>query len=169
MVRWEAKYDALIGFCGPSENHKCSLGLEVIVGEKEEGYNKFLNTFEHYSKRLYARVVIVDLLHKSLPKLALCATTTCNKFIATWVRKHWAKLKKLWNLYCRAAVGPILGHANDGDAHCKKLMLEDYRGVNQFVPRFNVGWEGGSMVLVSCLMETCTVLVIKTKPIMERN
>lgn len=142
FVRWEANYDTLIGFCGKIEDHVCSFGLEVKVGDGDEGYHNIVNTFEGYSKGMYARVVIVNPLHEGLPKLALCAIPTCNKFNADWVRAQWEQMKQFWDLYCRQ-VGPLLGHASDGDARRRKLMLEDYRGVNQGSnQRYKVGWEG---------------------------
>ncbi len=132
----------MIGFCGPSKEHKCSYGLEILVGEGNEGYDKIVSTFEHCIKGQYARVIIVNPLHESMPKLALCASATCNKFDANWVRQHWMQLKSMWDKYCREIVGPLLGHASDGDARRRKLMLEDYRGMNSSYPRYKVGWEG---------------------------
>ncbi|KAL2607864.1 hypothetical protein R1flu_026437 [Riccia fluitans] len=72
-MRWEARHDTLVGFCGDKDNHVCKMGLEVEVGFGE-------------------------------------------------------------------SVGPILGHANDGDAHRRKLMLEDYLGSEG--QRWIVGWDG---------------------------
>ncbi|KAL2612447.1 hypothetical protein R1flu_024139 [Riccia fluitans] len=127
-VRWEARRDTLIGFCGDKDNHVCKMGLEVEVGSGESGYSKIVESFEQKIQGLYARVVIVNPLHEKLPRLIVYASITCNSFTASWVRDHWKGLKQRWDKYCRQVLGPVLGHANDGDARRRKLMLEDYLG-----------------------------------------
>lgn len=116
--------------------------MEVPIGEGTEGYDNIVSTFEKYSKSCYARCVLVNPLHSSMPKLIVCATATCNKFDNQWVRDHWIQLKSFWDEYCRADVGPLIGHASDGDARRRKLMLADYRGRNGLDRRYDVGWEG---------------------------
>ncbi|KAL2609554.1 hypothetical protein R1flu_028127 [Riccia fluitans] len=126
IVRWEARRDMLIGFCGDKDNHVCKMGLEVEVGSGESSYSKIVESFEQKIQGSYARVVIVNPLHEKLPRLIVYASVTCNSFIASWVQDHWKGLKQRWDKCCRQAVGPILGHANDGDARRRKLMKEDY-------------------------------------------
>lgn len=58
------------------------------------------------------------------------------------MREHWKLLKTAWDEQCRDSVGPLLGHASDGDARRRKLMLEEYRGATGNYPRYNIGWEG---------------------------
>ncbi|KAL3695382.1 hypothetical protein R1sor_009458 [Riccia sorocarpa] len=38
-VRWECRRDTLIGFCGSKDAHTCRLGLELAVGDGEDGYS----------------------------------------------------------------------------------------------------------------------------------
>ncbi|KAL2630890.1 hypothetical protein R1flu_015576 [Riccia fluitans] len=95
-VRWEARRDTLIGFCGDKDNHVCKMGLEVEVGSGESGYSKIVESFEQ-------------------------------------------KIQD-WDKCCRQVVGPVLGHASDGDARRRKLMLEDYLGSEG--QRWTVGWDG---------------------------
>ncbi|KAL2607929.1 hypothetical protein R1flu_026502 [Riccia fluitans] len=45
-VRWEARRDTLIGFCGDKDNHVCKMGLEVEVGFGDSGYSKIVESFE---------------------------------------------------------------------------------------------------------------------------
>lgn len=136
----------LIGFCGESgDDHECSFGVEIVVGTGDTGYENIVSTFKNYIQGMYARVIIVNPLHQSLPRLALCALATCNRFTADWVRRQWEELKRMWDLYCREGVGPVIGHASDGDARRRKLMLEDYLGKSNDLPRYSVGWEGWRM------------------------
>ncbi|KAL2624488.1 hypothetical protein R1flu_008733 [Riccia fluitans] len=139
-ARWEARRDTLIGFCGDKDNHVCKMGLEVEVGSGESGYSKIVESFEKKIQGSYARVVIVNPLHEKLPRLIVYASVTCNSFIVSWVRDHWKGLRQRWDKCCRQVVGPILGHASDGDARRRKLMLEDYLGSEG--QRWTVGWDG---------------------------
>ncbi|KAL2633401.1 hypothetical protein R1flu_004880 [Riccia fluitans] len=45
-IRWEARRDTLIGFCGDKDNHVCKMGLEVEVGSGESSYSKIVESFE---------------------------------------------------------------------------------------------------------------------------
>ncbi|KAL2610849.1 hypothetical protein R1flu_022541 [Riccia fluitans] len=139
-MRWEARRDTLIGFCGDKDNHVCNMDLEVEVGFGESGYSKIVESFEQKIQGSYARVVIVNPLHEKLPRFIVYASVTCNSFTVSWVRDHWKGLKQRWDKCCREAVGPVLGHANDGDARRRKLMLEDYLGSEG--QRWTVGWDG---------------------------
>ncbi|KAL3678512.1 hypothetical protein R1sor_021468 [Riccia sorocarpa] len=139
-VRWESRRDTQIGFCGQKESHTCRLGLEVKVGSGEEGYSRIVDSFESNVIGSYARVVIVNLLHEKLPRLVISASVTCNSFDATWIREQWDWMKCEWDKHCRAQVGPIIGHASDGDSRRRKLMLSDY--CSKFGTRWKLEWEG---------------------------
>ncbi|KAL2631800.1 hypothetical protein R1flu_016486 [Riccia fluitans] len=116
------------------------MDLEVEVGFGESDYSKIVESFEQNIQGLYAPVVIVNPLHEKLPRLIVYAYVTCNSFAASWVLNHWKGLKQRWDKCCRQAVGLVLGHANDGDARRRKLMLEDYLGSEG--QRWIVGWDG---------------------------
>lgn len=78
----------MIGFYGKEgDDHKRAFGLEVLVGSGDDGYENIVSMFKSFTQGMYACVVIVNPLHKSLPHLALCAIATCNRFDANWVRQ----------------------------------------------------------------------------------
>ena len=77
----------------------------------------------------FARVIVVNPLHDKLPHLVLAACCTCRCFDSGWIRKQWNQIDNLWNKHCYATVGPILGHASNGDSRRCQLMLLDYRGI----------------------------------------
>ncbi|KAL3680514.1 hypothetical protein R1sor_023470 [Riccia sorocarpa] len=104
-IRWEAKRDTLIGFCGNKENHVCEFGLELEVGCGEVRYSKIVNSFEQNVQGSYV-------------------------------------VKGKWDEHCRDIVGPVIGHASDGDSRRRKLMLEDYNSCDG--QRWSIGWEGWS-------------------------
>ncbi|KAL2621659.1 hypothetical protein R1flu_001864 [Riccia fluitans] len=165
-MRWEARRDTLIGFCGDKDNHVCKMGLEVEVGSGESGYSKIVESFEQKIQGSYAQVVIVNPLHEKLPRLIVYTCVTCNSFIASWVRDHWKGLKQRWDKCCRQVVDPVLGHASDGDACRRKLMLEDY--LESEGQRWTVGWDG--WVLSSIVLDSGDVYALEDQdPIHNGN
>jgi hypothetical protein len=139
--RWLPKHDTLLGFCGKKNNHECSVGLEIMVGEGEGGFNNIVDAFDNYVVAHQARCLIVNALVTGFPRLCILGMGTCNKFDASWVRRQWNSLASLWTSHCLESVGPLLGHASDGDARRRKLMLEDYSGNEIPGPRQDLRWE----------------------------
>jgi hypothetical protein len=109
------KHDTLLGFCGKKTNHQCKVGLEMKVGDGENGFTIIDESFNNYIIGHMVRCVIVNPLVSNFPRLCILATSTCNKFDATEVRRQWKQMLSLWNTHCLELVGPLLGHASDGD------------------------------------------------------
>lgn len=130
----------MLGFCGTKENHTCIHFYKTSVGIGEEGYNKVVDSFRFYKVAGFIRCIVVNPLHDELPRLVLVACCTCGCFDSGWVRQQWQRIDTLWTKYCYDAVGPILGHASDGDSRRQQLMLEDYKGL--VGRRLTVDWEG---------------------------
>ena len=68
--------DTIIGFCGPMtedpKNHRCQVGLEIKVGEDPGGaYDRIVNTFETLKAGNYLRVIMINPLHRLVPKLII--------------------------------------------------------------------------------------------------
>lgn len=139
-VAWDHRWDTLVGFCGPVDNHVCEPNYKELVGTGNEGYTKIVDSFRTNRIGAFARVVMVNPLHRSLPRLALVVTCTCNCFDATWVREQWNRIEELWNKECAEIVGPIVGHASDGDSRRRQLMLADY--TSGAGSRGSINWEG---------------------------
>ena len=99
-----------------------------------------LESFSSNRRGSFARVVVVNPLHDKLPWLVLVACCTCNCFNSGWVKNQWEVIDRMWEKSCLAAVGPILGHASDGDSRKRQLMLGDYK--SSIGNRLEVGWEG---------------------------
>ena len=57
-----------------------------------------------------------------------------------WVREQWKKIDELWAQECFHVVGPVVGHASDGDSRRRQLMLADYVGDDG--QRFRIPWDG---------------------------
>jgi hypothetical protein len=70
--------------------------------------------------------MIVNPLHKKLPRLVLVVCCICNCLNINWVHQQWDVIDVLQKLECQAIVGPIVWHANDGDSRRCQLMLTNY-------------------------------------------
>ena len=119
----------MVGFCGPKENHVCIPHYKSIVGDSELGYNKMVESFKLDKVGGFARVIVVNPLHEKLPRLVLVACCTCGFFNSQWVRQQWDQIDNLWMQHCYSSVGPIIGHASDGDSRRRQLMLQDCKSV----------------------------------------
>ena len=142
-VAYKPKWDSLAGFCGPSESHVCVSSFKPVVGSGTEGYSKIVDSFRSNKVGGFARVIVVNPMHEKLPRLVLVACCTCNCFDSGWVRKQWDVIDNLWEKECLSAVGPIIGHASDGDSRRRQLMLQDYR--SKVGMRLSVNWEGWTL------------------------
>ena len=129
-----------MGFCGLQNDHVCVSNFKELVGVGEEGYNKIIDSFRTNRVGAFARVVMVNPLYRSLPRLALVVTCTCNCFDAPWMRQQWHRIEELWNKECAAIVGSIIGHVSDGDSRRRQLMLSDY--TSRVGLRCSIEWEG---------------------------
>lgn len=137
MVRWIARDDQLVGFCGKKIDHTCISNFVVLVGDGENGYHRIVDAFEHNVIAHYARVLIANPLAECLPKLVLLIQLTCNRFDSMSIKEQWKEVNLHWNMYVKDVIGPILGHASDGDSRRRKLMIEDYSsltGVRYSIP-----------------------------------
>ena len=138
-VSWEARWDTMVGFCGPKENHVCIPHYKPIVGDSELGYNKMVESFKLDKVGGFARVIVVNPWHEKLPSLVLVACCTCGCFNSQWVRQQWDRIDNLWMQHCYSSVGPIIGHVSDGDSRKRQLMLQDCKSVQG--KRLSIDWE----------------------------
>jgi hypothetical protein len=130
------------GFCGPKENHVCVPSYKV-VGSGEPGYEKIVDSFQKDKIGGYARVIVVCSLHSALPRLVLSVTCTCGCFDSAWIKRQWNRIDMLWIEDCLDGIGPILGHANNGDSRRRKVMLVDY--LSDSGERYRIPWDGWLM------------------------
>ena len=62
---------------------------------EEARYNNILESFANNWITSFARVLIVNLSHKKLPKLILVVCCTCNCFDVLWIWNQWSVIDKL--------------------------------------------------------------------------
>ena len=68
--------------------------------------------------------IMINPLQPGLPKIPIMIMPTCNKFTSKFVKGQWSKLKSLYNKHLCDTLGPLIGHASDGDARRRKIFLE---------------------------------------------
>jgi hypothetical protein len=130
-VRWNQRLDALIGFCGKvGDNHKCDPGGVVVQLGGANGvgnvYEQIMSAFEENRIGWYGRLIMINPLCEGLPSIPVLFQSTCNRFDADLVRRQWNELSVCWQEAGGLKdVGMLIGHASDGDARRRKLMLED--------------------------------------------
>lgn len=91
-VRWVAKSDTLVGFCGNKEEHQCQSYFLVTVSEGVVGYDIITYSCKNNVIVHYARVIIANPLHEKLPCLVVVAHPTCNRFNANFVCQQWERI-----------------------------------------------------------------------------
>lgn len=82
--------------------------------------------------------MVVNPLHDKLPRLVLVACCTCNCFKSAWIRNQWEVINKLWERDFLAAVGPIVGHASNGESRRTQLILAYFNNIEGI--RLHIGW-----------------------------
>lgn len=79
IVEYDQKTDRLIGFWGKRvADHSCDADLEITVGSD---INKLRETFASHVIGGYARVILLNPLHKLLPAMVIYLQCTCNRFV----------------------------------------------------------------------------------------
>ncbi|MCO5594341.1 hypothetical protein L7F22_048371 [Adiantum nelumboides] len=82
-IRWNAKDNTLIGFCGiKGEQHQCSSKNTIIVGEESQGYDKIVDAFQNHVVGSYARLFIelARIWYPQLPTIVLEVKLFCYLF-----------------------------------------------------------------------------------------
>ena len=84
-------------------------------------------------------------IHKDLPPFVIILQAVCNKFDHMMVRNQWSSITELYNQYLLDVLGPLVGHASDGDVRRRKLHLEDsnsIQGVRYSIDHENFTFSG---------------------------
>ena len=44
------------------------------------------------------------------------------------MKRQWQEVEELWEKHHDVYIGPIIGHASDGDSRRRNIMIQDYLG-----------------------------------------
>ena len=125
QVVWDSTSDECWGWCGEAgPEHKCDPAFVHVIGGDPDSYIHLKEAFKNNKLAGLARVIMFNPLHKSLPPLVVLLQATCNTFTHEMVREQWQHIIQLYNQYLLPVLGPLVGHASDGDSRRRKLHLQ---------------------------------------------
>ena len=127
-IKYCQKTDELIGFCGKKgkeeDGQKCSMpNTRIIIGDDESSYSKLTEAFRDRTIASYARVILLNPLSTLLPRAVVLLLPTCNRFTANDVKDQWESIHRYYVEKLESVIGPLIGHASDGDSRRRSLML----------------------------------------------
>ena len=154
-VTYNSKTDCLENLCGRrgdcecnkpatcnKNHHRCHDNFTYKVGNKN-GYQRILDAFGKCMRGSFARVMMVNPLHRDLPKIPILIMVTCNRFTHKLVQFQWEQIARLYDEKLASVIGPLLGNASDGDARRRKLMHRAMtgKGERKYEPENCPGFE----------------------------
>jgi hypothetical protein len=129
LVDFERNEVILHGFCGPlcgpGGVHKCGLAGVTFSANGTCQMADLKRIFREYRIGHYVSVVMIVPLRADLPVAVCNIAITCNRFTTSDVQAKWAFLDDAYYASGLGAVlGPMLGHASDGDARRRGGQLQ---------------------------------------------
>ena len=108
------------------DGHRCHLDGAYHIGiGGPEGYKRILDHYTNNEFGSYGRAMVFCPLHRSLPYVVVFLAVTCNRFTATgYVEPQWKAVSAICDDVLGGVVGPVVGHASDGDGRRRHLMKE---------------------------------------------
>ena len=117
------------GFCGKKgPRHICEESFVVKVGDDDGAYQRLFEAFQNCQVATHARVIMINPLHRKLPRVVLLLQTNSNRFTHN-VLHQWLVLDILCESILDPVLGPGIGHASAGDSRRRKLMRNQSVGV----------------------------------------
>ncbi len=127
---YDQRLNIVWGYCGLKENHKCKDFYAIEVGNNEGAYEKLVKDMDSSTLAKNARAILINPLHKDLPRLVLHLQATCNTFTHHDVLRQW----QMYDEFCREILDPVLGpdmgKGSDGDSRRRKLFLAQSSDAN---------------------------------------
>ncbi len=124
-IEWDSKRDEGWGWCGRSgdknRKHTCDEGFVHVVGDGNDSFEKLEDAFKNNVIGGYARVVLINPIHRNLPPLVVLLQAVCNKFDSDFIQRQWNQIQVLYDRHLLPVLGPLVGHASDGDSRRRRL------------------------------------------------
>ena len=123
-VCYDQKNDTLVGFCGlAGDNHACKENCVIVIGDGEEGYNTIIQASKSYIIGSYGRLIMINPLHPSLPKIPILIMPTCNTFDNNMVCNQMERIMNNYDKYIAPVLGPLVGPSSDGERRRKVFLM----------------------------------------------
>eukprot|EP00112_Aurelia_sp_Birch-Aquarium-sp1_P001683 Seg1182.1 transcript_id=Seg1182.1/GoldUCD/mRNA.D3Y31 product="hypothetical protein" protein_id=Seg1182.1/GoldUCD/D3Y31 len=107
--------------------------MSIKVGADPDAYQRIEKACSNLKKGSYLRVIMINPLHKRIPKLVIFISITCNMFDHRDVKEQWNECKSLYAFHLEEILGPVVGNSSDGDSRRRKLMMSSGNG-KEFQP-----------------------------------
>ena len=128
-VEWNRAKDQCWGWCGKQMEadgkHKCDRSFAHVVGDDSKAYDRLCEAFSSNKVAGHARVIMLNPVHEDIPALVVLLQATCNTFTHFDVQQQWREIRDLYHTHMQEILGPLVGHASDGDSRQRKLQLID--------------------------------------------
>ena len=149
--QYNQRLDSIVGFCGKKGDcHECDDECSIVIGNGEDAYEIIQKAHDEQQLAGYLALVVIVPLDERLPRIALVAHATCNRFTATWQRKQWQRMEALANELISPHIGWLEGHGSDGDERRAKLMKQDMCKLPTDAGRFGLNEPGFNMSARQC-------------------
>ena len=125
LATWNRRGDNIDGFCGfkissDHQAHECMFAMTPSAST----WDTIKDAFESLQVGTMCRVLVANPLVVGMPRLVYCLFSTCNQFDHLAVKRQWELIRKFHKMHLEDSVGPLRGHASDGDSRRRKLMLD---------------------------------------------
>ena len=128
VISYHQETNELLGFCGfkrdNSDEHQCLGDVHIAVGDDDRSYQRIIDAFNDYKIGNYARVILLNPMHKKLPRVVVCVVSTCNRFNHYDVYRQWQSIERHFEEHLEDVIGPLVGHSSDSDSRQRKLMVQ---------------------------------------------
>ena len=144
-IEWDPRTDTTEGFCGLhscvsvqqcrqrikrqeagacTRVHQCSSDPAFVMGLDPDAFERTKANCAKRRPASYARALVLNPADPRLPRVVVALIPTCNAFSAAeYVAPQWETAERLYNEHIKDHLGPLVGHASDGDARRRHLML----------------------------------------------
>ena len=95
----------------------------IIIGGDESSYSKLTEAFRNRTIASYARVILFNPLSTLLPRAVVLVLPIFNRFTANDVKDQWESIHRYHVEKLESVIGPLIGHASDGDSRRRSLTL----------------------------------------------
>ena len=94
--KYNQRLDSVVGYCGKKgDDHECDDECCIVIGDGDDAWK--IITDAHATQQLagYLALAVIVPLDERLPRIALVAHATCNRFTAAWQRRQWRRIEAL--------------------------------------------------------------------------
>ena len=123
---YNQRLDSIVGYCGKKgDGHECDDECCIVIGDGDDAFKIIRDAHETQQLAGYLALAVIVPLDERLPRIALVAHATCNRFTAVWQRRQWRRIEALADELVSPHLGWLEGHGSDGDERRAKLMKEE--------------------------------------------